>query len=283
MYVEVGNFYYYLYFLFAILITVGLIFYLKNKDDQYKEKVITILLFSAFILHFVKLLFYPYNDLFPESIRKVSFENICAISTLIFPFLFLSKKKVFLDYMLVMGIASGLAAYLYPTEAIFETFDSIYFGRKGAFSFDVIRFYYAHLIIFLAPFLMGYFKLHVFSFKREYLLALMILGTITLIFVNEWILLQLGWIDPNSFYDVNIRNSSFVFGIPEHYKNVAVIFDVFVFDFLKIHPRTHDPFYWPVIWFIIPIFIWTPVLAFISNIPFYVQQGIMKLKKIGNR
>lgn len=279
MYVEVGNFYYYVYFVLAMLITVGLILYLKNKDDKHKEKVITILLFSAFALHFAKLLFYPYNELFPDSIRKVSFENICAISTLIFPFLFLSKKKVFLDYMLVIGIASGIAAYLYPTEAIFDTFDSIYFGRKGAFSFDVIRFYYAHLIIFLAPFLMGYFKLHVFSFKRVYVLALMILGTITLIFVNEWVLLQLGWIDSSSFYDVNIRNSSFVFGIPEHYKEVAVIFDVFVFDFLKTHPSTGEPFYWPVLWFVVPIFIWTPVLAFVSNSPFYIQHMISNFKK----
>lgn len=279
MHVEIGNFYYFLYFVFAFLITIGLILFLKNKDDRYKEKVITILLFSAFFLHFIKLLFYPYNDLYPDSIRKVTFENICAVSTLVFPFFFLAKKKVLLDYMIVIGIASGLAAYIYPTEAIFDTFDSIYFGRKGAFSFDVIRFYYAHLIIFLAPFLIGYFKLHVFSFKRVYLLALMILGTITLIYINEWVLLQLGWIDPSSFYDVDIRNSSFVFGIPEHYQHVGVLFDFFVFDFLKVHPITGEPFYWPVIWFIIPIFIWTPVLAFISNMPFYVRNQIIKYKK----
>lgn len=279
MYVEIGNIYYYLYILFGLLITIGFVLFLKNKNRAYKEKVITILLFSAFILHFSKLLFYPYNILFPESLRKITFDNICSVSTLIFPFLYLSKKKIFLDYMIVIGIASGIAAFAYPTEALFDTFDSIFFGRKYAFSFDVIRFYYAHLIIFLAPFLMGYFKLHVFKFKRVYLLALMILGTITLIFVNEWILLKIGLVDEDIFYDVNIRNSSFVFGIPDHFKKVAVIFDIFVFDFLKVHPVTKEPFYWPVIWFIIPIFIYTPVLAFISNIPFYIQNLIEKIKK----
>ena len=277
MYVEVGNFYYYLYFVFAGLITIGCIYFLRKKNDKFKNRFIMGLLISAFVLHFAKLLFSPYNDLFPESIRKVTFENICAISTLVFPFLFLSKNKVLRDYMLVMGIASGLAAYLYPTEAIFDTFDSIYFGRKGAFSFDVIRFYYAHLIIFLAPFLMGYFKLHVFSFKRIAYFSAMVVMTLALIFINEFILLLLGWINPYTFYDVNIRNSSFVFGIPDHYRNVAVIFDVFVFDFLKVHPITKEPFYWPVIWIIVPVFIWAPVLAFLSNIPFYIQSGISKL------
>jgi hypothetical protein len=279
MYVEVGNFFYILYFIVAILVTIGFVLFLKNKNDAFKEKVITILLFSAFFLHFLKLAFYPYNTLFPESIRKITFENICAISTLVFPFFYLSKKKILLDYMIVIGIASGIAAYIYPTEALFDTFDSVYFGRKSAFSFDVIRFYYAHLVIFLAPFLIGFFKLHVFSFKRVYFLALLILGTITLIFVNEWVLLQLNWIDPNTFYDVNIRNSSFVFGLPDHYKGVGIIFDIFVPHFLKIHPVTKAPFYWPVIWFVIPIFVYTPVLSLISNIPFYTQNVIIKLKK----
>jgi hypothetical protein len=106
----------------------------------------------------------------------------------------------------------------------------------------------------------------------------MVMMTLTLIFVNEFVLLQLGWINPYTFYDVNIRNSSFVFGIPDHYQNAAVIFDVFVFDFLKVHPITKEPFYWPVIWIIIPVFIWAPVLAFLSNIPFMIQRHVTIIK-----
>jgi len=283
MYVEVGNFYYFLYFAIAIAITVGLVLFLKHKDDKVKHNVILFLLFSALVLHFAKLLFEPYNQMYPEIIRKVSFENICAISTLVFPFIFLSKSKILKDYMIVMGIISGLAAYLYPTEAIFDTFDSIYFGMKGAFSFDVIRFYYAHLVIFLAPFLMGYFKLHEFKLKRLIYLPFTILLTLAIIYVNEVILLQLGWIDANGFSDVNIRNSSFVFGIPDHYKKVAVIFDVFVFDFMKTNPFNGDLYYWPVIWLLFPAFIYAPVLAFLSNSPFIIQNLIIKIKHHNNK
>ncbi|MCD4827313.1 MAG: hypothetical protein K8Q99_06005 [Acholeplasmataceae bacterium] len=278
MYVEVGNFYYFLYFAIAILITTGLILYLKNKDDKVKRKVILFLLFSAFALHFIKLLFYPYNTMFPEIIRKSSFENVCAVSTLVFPFIFLSKSKILKDYMIVAGIFSGFIAYIYPTEAIFDTFDSVYFGMKGAFSFDVIRFYYAHLVIFLAPFLMGYFKLHEFKFKRLIFLPIMIMLMLTTIYLNEVILLNLGWIDPNGFGDVNIRNSSFVFGVSEHYKNAASIFDVFVFDFLKTNPFNGNQQYWPVIWMIVPIFVYSPILALISNIPFFIQNNVSKLR-----
>ena len=277
MYVEVGNFYYFLYFVFAIIITTGLILFLKNKDDPTKRRVIAALLFSALALHFMKLLFSPYNQMFPEIIRKVSFENICAVSTLVFPFIFLSKSKVLKDYMIVMGIISGLAAYLYPTEAIFDTFDSVYFGMKGAFSFDVIRFYYAHLVIFLAPFLMGYFKLHTFKLKRLIYLPFTILLTLGIIYVNEVILYQLGWVDPNGFGDVNVRNSSFVFGIPDHYKNVAVIFDVFVFDFMKSNPFNGNQTYWPVLWLTIPAFIYAPILYFLSHIPFFIQNLVLKI------
>lgn len=275
MYVAFGNFYYFLYFALGIIITIGMIFFLKNKDDNFKHKVITILLFSALALHFAKLLFSPYNQMLPQSIRKVSFENICAVSTLVFPFIYLSKNKVLLDYMLVMGIASGVAAFIYPTEAMLDTFDSIYFGMKGAFSFDVIRFYLAHYIIFLVPFLLGYFELHVLKLKRLVYLPLTIMGTLALIFLNEYLLLQLGWIDKNMFYDVNIRNSSLVFGIPDYYEGIGPLFDIFVFKFLKTNPVTHEPFYWPVIWMTIPVIIWTPIVTFVSNSPFLFKRVLL--------
>ena len=92
------DFFYFLYFAIAIAITIGLILFLRHKDDKVKRNVILFLLFSALALHFLKLLFEPYNQMYPEIIRKSSFENICAISTLVFPFIFLSKNKVLKDY-----------------------------------------------------------------------------------------------------------------------------------------------------------------------------------------
>ena len=278
MFVEVGNFYYYLYIGLAILLTIIFILFLKNKDDKFKHRFILFLLFSALALHFLKLAFYPYNQMFPTIIRKVTFENICAISTLIFPFIYLSKNKILKDYMLVMGIAAGIAAYIYPTEAILDTFDSVYFGRKSAFSFDVIRFYYAHFVIFVAPFLMASFKMHVFSFKRVLYIPVMVLCIFLIIFLNELLLILFGWIDPSTIYDIDIRNSSFVFGIPEHYKNAAVIFDIFVFNFLKVYPKEGANIYFPVIWFIAPAFIYGPILAGLTMGPFVLINKIRSSK-----
>ncbi len=282
MYVEVGNFYYFLYISIAIVLTIVFTLFLRKKDEQFKHKFILFLLFSAFALHFLKLAFYPYNQMYPTIIRKITFENICAISTLIFPFIYLSKNKVLKDYMLVMGIAAGIAAYLYPTEAILDTFDSVYFGRKSAFSFDVIRFYYAHFVIFVVPFLMAALKIHVFSFKRIIYFPLMVLAVFTLIFLNELLLILFGWIDPSTIYDIDIRNSSFVFGIPEHYKKVAVIFDIFVFDFLKSYPKVGANIYYPVIWFIVPAFIYGPILATLTMGPFALVDKIKSRRYMKN-
>ncbi len=279
MYVELGNFYYYLYIGLAIAATILLILFLRKRSDRIKNKVILFLLFSAFLLHFLKLAFYPYNQMFPSIMRKSTFENICAISTLVFPFIYLSKNKIFKDYMLIMGITAGIAAYAYPTEAILDTFDSVYFGRKSAFSFDVIRFYYAHFVIFVVPFLMGHFRLHVFSFKRIIYFPMMILLVFLVIFLNEIILIQLGWIDPSTIYDIDIRNSSFVFGIPEHYKKAGVIFDIFVFDFLKTYPKEGVNIYWPVVWFIVPAFVYGPILAILIAGPFKLTSKISQLRQ----
>jgi len=280
VYVEVGNFYYFLYIAIAIILTISLILFLRNKDERIKNKVILFLLFSALMLHFFKLVFYPYNQMLPSVIRKVTFENICAISTLIFPLIYLSKSKILKDYMLIMGIAAGIAAFAYPTEAILDTFDSVYFGKKQAFSFDVIRFYYAHFVIFVVPFLMGFFKLHVFSFRRIMYFPMMILLIFLIIFLNEILLIQLGWIDQSTIYDIDVRNSSFVFGIPEHYKKAAVIFDIFVFDFLKVYPKEGVNIYWPVVWFILPAFIYGPILAVLVAGPFALVDKIKRIKRI---
>ena len=104
------------------------------------------------------------------------------------------------------------------------------------------------------------------------------MGTLALIYVNERILLLLGWTDLASYQDINIRNSSFVFGIPDHYEKGGIIFDIFVFKFLKTNPFTGESQYWPVIWMIVPVSFIAPVVATITNSPFILKRALLKQK-----
>ena len=269
MYVTMGNLFYFLFILLGLMSTVGLLFLLNKKGDQTRHKVFLVLLFTAFSLHFLKLFFEPYASTFPISIRKSTFENVCAVSTLIFPFIYLSKNKILKDYMLIFGIIGGLAAFIYPTEALPAIIEDVTVN-KYVFSFDVLRFYYAHFVIFSVPFMMGYYRVHEVPYRRIFLVPMTFIFILCVIFINEFILLKLGFVEPEIFFDVNIRNSSLIFGIPDNFKGIGILLDIFVFNFLKIHPITHEPFYWPVMWIIVPVFIYVIILGFIITFSFRI-------------
>ncbi|MDY0278170.1 MAG: hypothetical protein RBQ97_08800 [Acholeplasma sp.] len=259
---ETAKFYIF-YISIALFVTIVVIKHLKNKDDKYRYRFVLILSTLTIVLHLIKPFFFPYNErVFPDILRKITFENICAVSALIYLPIILSKNKYAMDYITTIGLLGGFLAFMYPTEIILGDFDSMPITYKlGLFDFDTIRFYSVHYLIFLIPFILIYFKLHTFSLKRAIVLPISILVILIIIFVNEIILEKLGWLNElhqfysrNIFYDKDIRNSSFVFGLPTTFKSVGVIVDVFVFKFLK------EPNYFPVLWITIPAFVYGPLI-----------------------
>ncbi|MCL2412351.1 MAG: hypothetical protein FWC97_11990, partial [Treponema sp.] len=131
--VEYFNFYYFLYLTTAFGMAVGLYFLLRKKSKKTSFIVLFAVLLLSFVLHFLKLFFEPYQSWMPWAIRTVTFENICAVSVLLFPWFFLSKKKILKDYMFYMGMMSGLAATFIPIDVI----------DRPPFEFETMRFYFA--------------------------------------------------------------------------------------------------------------------------------------------
>lgn len=263
--------FYLLYVPLFVLSTVLIILYLKNKSNEQRYKFIIILSILTIVLHLIKPFFFPYNSKipelagiisFPEILRKITFENVCAVSALIYLPVLLTKNKVALDYIVTIGLLGGFLAFMYPTEVILGQFDSVDVSyRLGLFSFDTIRFYTVHFLIFIIPFILLYFKMHELKLKRAPLLTLSVLIMMTLVLVNEFVLLKLGWLDGLSeklglttkelFYSHNYRNSSFVYGIADSLAKPGKIITVFVPNFMKNIP---------VLWILIPATIYAPLI-----------------------
>ncbi len=253
--IEFGSIYYFMFIILSLAVTIATVFFLKNKSKRYVSNFILVILLSAFILHFLKLLFEPYYSGLPQTIRKSSFENICAVSTLVFPWFYLSNKKMLMDYMIVIGIFSGIAAMVIPTEAL----------GKNVMTFDVWRFYYAHQVIFLAPFLMLYFKVYQFDYKRSFFVPFMFYTVLAIILTNEVILMAIGFVegDFKSLIDPNNRNSSFIFGPTAFFAEASWILTLFVPEIFMRNPITGEPQYWPIIWLIIPSYIYISLFGLI--------------------
>lgn len=263
----------------TIILIIGLPRLLKKKEKEYSRKVIMGILLFSFVMHFLKLVFPPYKyD--PLAFRKITAENICALSTLTFPFIFwFSKSKLLKDYMFYFGILSGSVALIFPLEQLGSNF----------FTFEAIRFYFAHIVLIIAPYLMVYTNQHQLDYKRILKVPLIFLAVQAIIMVNEIILIEIGLVplrsddlfDPRAY-----RNFSLVFGIiPELKFSEGLLKALTPKVFLQI------PFgefagrekYWPLVWMVVPVYILIPPLCLLLAWPWVKVLVKKDLKNIVNK
>jgi hypothetical protein len=278
--------YYLLYIPLFIVLTILILKYLNKQDDEKRLYFLKIVALVGIILHISKPLFYPYNgniliegttnpDIFsfPSILRKITIENISAATTIFYLPILISKNKKLLDYIVIIGFLGGFLAIIYPAEVIFNTFDSLPIDqnnyKKGLFTFDTVRFYFVHYIPFIISFSLMYYKLHVFDSKRMMFFPVSLMILLSVLYLNELIIWKLGWLDDieniliskgnigakgELFYDRNYRNFSFVFGIPDNFKEMGMFIDILVPKFMK------EPNYIPVFWVTLPVFLYGPLL-----------------------
>jgi uncharacterized membrane protein YwaF len=267
-----------MYFIFLGLLLVFLVaslWLLKGKSDDFKKRYISALLFFSLIVHFCKLLFEPYvND--EWAIRKITPENICALSTLIFPFIFLSQNKVLKDYMFYVGVISGTLAVLFPLEAL----------GKNPLIFDTIRFYLCHIIITVAPFLMVATGLHKLDYHRIYKVPIGFLLVMCIILLNEIVLQEIGLVPMRSgdLFETGFRNFSMIFGVNYNVKGLEGLLNFFtpqVFMKIPFGPYAGQMKYWPIIWAIIPVFVFVGGLSLLLSIYWekdHMKEDLIKVK-----
>ena len=256
-----------------VAITVSLFFIFKNKSLKTKRLLISIILWSNFALHFLKAFFAPYNTDFYSQFHKFTFENICAITTMIAPFIFtfIKKESPIHDFMFFIMFMGGLLGCLIATE---PTNDSCTL-------FDCIRYFYCHGLIFAACMLIQLLGIHRLKFKNFWIIPIGILVYETIIFTNELILYltsMLGDDRINSwevFFDSNFNNSSFTFGPTPDMEGIGKVLLAITPDFLEYEMNGYHSCV-PVVWLIFPaVFLLTPIHILIS-LPFTYKDFIKK-------
>lgn len=279
MFVEMFNLYYFIYIAVAIVLTWVAIKFLDEKSEKFRYWFIYGLILGNLFIHFAKVLIYPYSTIpFPEIITKVSFENICAVSALLFPVLFFAKNKTLKDYMVMVGVASGIITFLYPIDAMSEMFNATVIGVKPAFHIEVIRFYTSHFLIFLAPFLILHYRIHELSVKRAYKAPFMLLSILIIVFINEVIVTFLGWVPKEQLFDPAYRNPSFVFGIRGDLSGLGMILGVLVPTFFRVNPFFAGEAFFPVLWLLFPALIYGSLIALVFMLIYDHEETLMVLR-----
>jgi len=281
--IELYNFYYFSYLIIALGLTILSVQLLKNKSEKFRYWTIFGLIMTNLSIHFLKILIFPYTDAYfvPHRIVKISLENICAVSVVTFPFLYFAKNKVLKEYMVLVGLVSGMLALLYPVDVFSSTFNAVDITgiyTKTAFSLETIRFYSTHFLLFLAPFLLLHFKMVTLTMKRAKWMPFMLLLVMFIIYGNEWILSQFNLV-PNGMemYNPDGRNPSLIFGVKnlDSLEGIGNFIKVLVPNFLTVSPGTGETFFWPVLWLFFPVVIYCYILATFVNF-IYDKQATLK-------
>ncbi|MCD8308210.1 MAG: hypothetical protein LUD19_00010 [Clostridia bacterium] len=262
MTLEYGSLFYFLYPALCVVLFFVLYFALRHANKKVQFWVLWGITMLNFILHFVKLAFSPYVEELPASIRKVTFENICAVSTLVFPFFMLAKKHtIFRDYMFYLGTISGAAAMFIPLNIV----------GLNVYDFETIRFYVCHGSLWIVPLLMVIFGLHKLDYRRIWKVPLMYFLVLGVILVNEVVLMVIGWVANDEdmievfleygitnrwdyFLSTEVRNSAFIFGPPESMEKVAQFLLILTPSFFK--PGKYIDYYMPILWEVVPVYIY---------------------------
>lgn len=285
--VKFGNFYYFSFIILTIGLILGFYYLFRNKSLKAKKIFIASLVFFNLALHFLKVLFPPYNTNLQRALEDTWFINICAVSVATFPFLFLSKSDTAKDWMFYLGVISGFLALVYPTEAL----------NKEVWTFDLWRFYICHIIIFIAPLLMILLKVHSLNYKNIWKMPFCMMAVMLFIICNQVLQAELGIIDlrgSNILEDgCGYRNTSLIWGPTD---DIATIFTWVTPNFMKTIPfgaYSGQQKYWPffyllpgaVIYFtILPLLICLPwEFKHIKSDLYLLKQKLFRKKTVKNK
>lgn len=256
MIIKYGNIIHILSIVLAISTLVGLYFLLRNKSNKTKNIVILSILFFNLFQHVFKFVVWPqyWGTGFGEINTAY---NMCAFLIIVSPFIYLTKVKVLKDFIFYIGTTAGIIAISVP----------YWFIGQSIITFDYLRFYICHLLLFVGSMLPVLLGMHRISLKNVYKIGFIALISLLIVLFNG---LMFSFINnPNdhsaalaSFYS---KNPVWALRPSDSFKGATKAIELFS---PKIFLGNEDKEYVPILWYIIPMYILITIPSLITCLIF---------------
>lgn len=268
------------YFFWLILSAggiIGLYLALRRQSQKVQKGVLFGLLAFGLLLHFLKVYIPPYSVDEARMLRDSWFVNICGANIALFPIFFWSKNDKVKDYMVYIGMLSGLIALFYPEEPIAKV------NQTGE-QLDIIRFYYHHWMVLAVPLLMLLLGHHKLSYKRILCAPTGLLLLMLFIMLNQIFQSELGYIplrNRENFLGIDYKNTSYIWGPGNSpIGNFIAIFTPGFFKTVPVGQYAGQLKYWPWFWMIVPVYVLVTPLAFLIALVFDRRSVTADLRKL---
>ncbi|MCQ2742744.1 MAG: hypothetical protein MJ239_05555 [Bacilli bacterium] len=260
--VKIGNILYFLPMILLVLTCALLVWACRKKGEKFADNLVFSLCLANFVLHFVKQFMpgYIWVD-WPYSLRQSTPENLCALLITLSPFLYKWGGTYMKDYLVVIGLVSGLVVFIAPSTALSTPLVSV-----AAF-FEVARFYLCHAILIIVAVLIALSGFHKFSYKRIPMLLVLFLAAQTIIVMNELLLWGSRLVDLpfEYFWSRDVRNASLSFGPSS---SVDPVLEPLYWMCGVQWEVDHIRYFVPVLWMILPSILLGMPLIFVLTLPF---------------
>lgn len=256
MIIRYANFTYFFVLIMLIGITIGLYFLLRNKSVKTKKIVVFSLVFFNLLQHLFKGIVWPhmtYNGFQLDN----SACNMCAFLIIATPFVYMSKSKLWKDFITYLGTNGGLIAILIP----------YWFIGESIFTWEFLRFFVCHGLLLITSILPVLIGLHKISFNNFWKIGFIFeLALILVTFNNMCFIVGNGdGINQNLYQILYNQNPTWSMHPTDIFEALEGVIDFFSPDFLI---NSEKGIYVPVLWYFIPVYLLITVLAFIFTVIF---------------
>ena len=273
MIMQYCNFTYFLCLFILIGILIGLYFLLRNKSERTQKIIIFCLIILNLAQHLFKKYFWPHIDYSGFSLQN-SASNMCAFLIIVAPLIFLFKSSVWKDFYTYNGTFGGMIAIIVP----------YWFIGQNIITWEYLRFFTCHGLLFITGLLPALLKVHKISFKNFWKVAFIFNLALMFVLFNDiiYIVVSSNGQPTNLYATLCSFNPTWCMRPNEGFDFLVNIIDFFSPDiFMNVETNV----YIPILWYFIPIYFLITVLAFIVTSIFGKEgfkEFINGIKKILN-
>lgn len=255
MIIKYGNIVHISSILIALILVVVLTLILRKCSGKTAKIVIFVILALNLFQHIFKCIVWPqyYGTGFGE---LNSAYNMCAFLIIVSPFIFLLKSKALKDFIFYIGSTAGIMAISVP----------YWFIGQSIVTFEYLRFYTCHLLLFIGSMLPVLVGLHKISLKNTWKIGFIFFTSLSIVLANGFIFSLIKYLPDFAAVKDSFMSKNPVWALHpvEGFERVTKIIEIFT---PKIFLGGNGKNYVPIMWYIIPFYSLITISTFLVCLP----------------